>query len=426
MNRVDVRKSKSDGKFARLIIGGEGGEGHFFSLFGSISLPQAPKSCLFRLPLSLSASRTLMDSKVPQEVPKFQQKKGDSATASSGSQSSDLLPSTGSGASAEAAAVEQRRQLAPKRSSNKDRHTKVDGRGRRIRMPALCAARVFQLTRELGHKSDGETVQWLLQQAEPSIIAATGSGTIPASALATVAAVGSVSRYGSTGLAGLQPKLDEVGHGSASAARANWALVGPAGLSRSYPGLWPPPGLGGGFNYGFLHSMAAASPSSSNLTTGGGGDGSVGNFVQRMGPHGLDLPNPNLGAMSFASMLGGHGHQLPGLELGLSQDAQIGVLNPHAVNQFYQQMVPGRLAAGADGGRQLQQHLRLPPSQQTHQKDEEEEDDSREESKKDGQWNFIFLPVLSLQTTLWFSSSGISSIVCNNRAGYVDRKLSVL
>lgn len=173
----------------------------------------------------------------------------------------------------------QRKQLAPKRSSNKDRHTKVDGRGRRIRMPALCAARIFQLTRELGHKSDGETIQWLLHQAEPAIFAATGSGTVPASALSSSPA----------------------------------SLSGPA---NPYPN---PVGLWGGFSNGIL----GPNPNPGGAAAVAGG----------MGFHGIELPGGNL---SFTSMLAGTPGQLPGLQLGLSQ------LNQQAFGQFYHQQGPNQ------------------------------------------------------------------------------------
>ncbi|KAK4743829.1 hypothetical protein SAY87_010141 [Trapa incisa] len=214
-----------------------------------------------------------------------------------------------------------KRQLAPKRSSNKDRHTKVEGRGRRIRMPALCAARIFQLTRELGHKSDGETIQWLLQQAEPSIIAATGTGTIPASAIAMAGPAAASSQH----------------HGaSISAPWAAAVRMGPTLQHNHQLGpteFWPPsssgPSILGGEGF----------PPTNTTTVGTSGN--------------INLNN--MGLVSFASILSSPPQVVvPGLELGLSHQevghphqgggGSSGVhFNPHTLNQIYQQIGQSRV-----------------------------------------------------------------------------------
>ncbi|KAK1374053.1 hypothetical protein POM88_030246 [Heracleum sosnowskyi] len=68
---------------------------------------------------------------------------------------------------------------------NNASHKRVYGREPRIRIPTRSAARLFQLTEELGLDNNGETIAWLLREAEPAIRRYTGTGTMPSIPVST-------------------------------------------------------------------------------------------------------------------------------------------------------------------------------------------------------------------------------------------------
>ncbi|CAO2828998.1 unnamed protein product [Amaranthus hypochondriacus] len=200
-----------------------------------------------------------------------------------------------------------KKQNPPKRKSNKDRHKKVDGRGRRIRMPALCASRIFQLTKELGHKSDGETIQWLLQQSEQSIIAATGTGTMPASF--STSSGSSVLEQNNSVSSGISGSLS--------------LINGNLGRTHFVDGSWAH-GSSLVHDFGFSSSSFLRQSMDSR---------------PKIGVQAMETSNLNMGLVNY----GQQQQQRDKLEIGLSQDnVNFGVLNYGAINQMYQQIRHGR------------------------------------------------------------------------------------
>ncbi|KAI7982344.1 Transcription factor TCP7 [Camellia lanceoleosa] len=59
----------------------------------------------------------------------------------------------------------------------KDPHVMVNGQHRRVRLSDKCDERINQLTSRLGHRTKGQTIEWLLYQVQHSINAIFGIDT---------------------------------------------------------------------------------------------------------------------------------------------------------------------------------------------------------------------------------------------------------
>ena len=112
-----------------------------------------------------------------------------------------------------------------------DKHNKMQGRGKKIKMSASCAAHISQLTKDLGFKSEDETLQWLLDRAE-------GRGTANQSANATGGASSEVPKVPE------KKKAEAVGQDGAPKT-SGVVPVGPTPVFIPGKGFWMVPDDGG-------------------------------------------------------------------------------------------------------------------------------------------------------------------------------------
>ncbi|XWS68767.1 hypothetical protein CRYUN_Cryun04dG0120300 [Craigia yunnanensis] len=182
----------------------------------------------------------------------------------------------------------------------------------------------------------------ILTRSEPSIIAATGTGTIPASALAAAGA--SVSEQANSVSTGLHTKIEALGPVIGSRYRNNWPMMSENfGRSHIPSGAWSSiNGIGSGFLEGSEQSTSVSNFGSENSDN-----------IQKYGFYGLEFQNMNMSFVSFSSLLNGSNPRVPGLELGLSQDPHFGVSNSQAFSHFYQQMGQQRGGVGSLNQQQM-------------------------------------------------------------------------